>query len=167
MQAARPMRSSGCWTSTTSSLRSTTNSKQTMSDTPRTDEAVSQILQTSQHERVKADFARELERELIQLYEQYDELVADHRAVIDQCNVSELQAGVLKNKLTPLEAENAELRRTHQGGQTGVECAELAAQNHTLRVQLSKAIEERKNYFKEIEFLREEINQLRLQQRVS
>ena len=138
-----------------------------MSDTPRTDEAVSQILQTSQHERVKADFARELERELIQLYEQYDELVADHRAVIDQCNVSELQAGVLQNKLTPLEAENAELRRTHQGGQTGVECAELAAQNHDLRVQLSKAVEERKNYFKEIESLWEEINQLRSQQRAS
>ena len=138
-----------------------------MSDTPRTDEAVSQILQTSQHERVKADFARELERELIQLYEQYDELVADHRAVIDQCNVSELQAGVLQNKLTPLEAENAELRRTHQGGQTGVECAELAAQNHALRVQLSKAVEERKNYFKEIESLWEEINQLRSLQRAS
>lgn len=138
-----------------------------MSDTPRTDEAVSQILQTSQHERVKADFARELERELIQLYEQYDELVADHRAVIDQCNVSELQAGVLQNKLTPLEAENAELRRTHQGGQTGVECAELAVQNHDLRVQLSKAVEERKNYFKEIESLWREINQLRSLQRVS
>ena len=138
-----------------------------MSDTPRTDEAVSQILQTSQHERVKADFARELERELIQLYEQYDELVADHRAVIDQCNVSELQAGVLQNKLTPLEAENAELRRTHQGGQTGVECAELAAQNHALRVQLSKAVEERKNYFKEIESLWREINQLRSQRQVS
>ena len=38
-----------------------------MSDTPRTDEAVSQILQTSQHERVKADFARELEREIVAL----------------------------------------------------------------------------------------------------
>ena len=54
-------------TSTTSSLRSTTNSKRTMSDTPRTDEAVKQILQTSQHERVKADFARELEREIVAL----------------------------------------------------------------------------------------------------
>ena len=138
-----------------------------MSDTPRTDEAIKQLLQTSQHERVKADFARELERELIQLYEQYDELVADHRAVIDQCNVSELQAGVLQNKLTPLEAENAELQRTHQGGQTGVECAELAAQNHALRVQLSKAVEERKNYFKEIESLWREINQLRSQRQVS
>ena len=38
-----------------------------MSDTPRTDEAVKQILQTSQHERVKADFARELEREIVAL----------------------------------------------------------------------------------------------------
>lgn len=138
-----------------------------MSDTPRTDEAIKQLLQTSQHERVKADFARELERELIQLYEQYDELVSDHRAVVDQCNVSELRVGVLQNKLTPLEAENAELRRTHQGGQTGVECAELAAQNHALRVQLSKAVEERKNYFKEIESLWEEISRLRSQQRAS
>jgi hypothetical protein len=41
--------------------------EQPMSDTPRTDEAVSQILQTSQHERVKADFARELEREIVAL----------------------------------------------------------------------------------------------------
>ena len=40
-----------------------------MSDTPRTDAAVRQILQTSQHERVKADFARELEREIEQLGE--------------------------------------------------------------------------------------------------
>lgn len=138
-----------------------------MSDTPRTDAAIRQLLQVSRPDRVSADFARELERELIQLYEQYDELVADHRAVIDQCNVSELQAGVLQNKLTPLEAENAELRRTHQGGQTGIECAELAAQNHALRVQLSKAVEERKNYFKEIESLWREINQLRSLQRVS
>ena len=38
-----------------------------MSDTPRTDEAVKQLLQTSQHERVKADFARELEREIAYL----------------------------------------------------------------------------------------------------
>jgi hypothetical protein len=138
-----------------------------MSDTPRTDEAVKQLLQTSQYERVKADFARELERELIQLYEQYDELISDHRAVVDQCNVSELRAGVLQNKLTPLEAENAELRRTHQGGQTGVECAELAAQNHALRVQLSEASTQRANYFQEIQNLREEISRLRWQQRVS
>ena len=117
--------------------------------------------------RVKADFARELERELIQLYEQYDELVADHRAVIDQCNVSELQAGVLQNKLTPLEAENAELRRTHQGGQTGVECAELVAQNHALRKQLSETSEQRKSYFQEIQNLREEISRLRWQQPAS
>ena len=41
--------------------------EQPMSDTPRTDEAVKQILQTSQHERVKADFARELEREIVAL----------------------------------------------------------------------------------------------------
>ena len=40
-----------------------------MSDTPRTDEAVKQLLQTSQHERVKADFARELEREIAGLGE--------------------------------------------------------------------------------------------------
>ena len=38
-----------------------------MSDTPRTDEAIKQLLQTSQHERVKADFARELEREITRL----------------------------------------------------------------------------------------------------
>jgi hypothetical protein len=36
-----------------------------------------------------------------------------------------------------------------------------------LRVQLSKAVEERKNYFKEIESLWREINQLRSQRQVS
>ena len=45
-----------------------------MSDTPRTDEAVKQILQTSQHERVKADFARELEREIERLKAQLNQL---------------------------------------------------------------------------------------------
>ena len=44
-----------------------------MSDTPRTDEAIKQLLQTSQHERVKADFARELEREIALREEQYAE----------------------------------------------------------------------------------------------
>ena len=138
-----------------------------MSDTPRTDEAVSQILQTSQHERVKADFARELERELWQLEEQYNELAADYRVVLDQCNASEWKVGTLQNKLAPLEAENAELRKTHAGGQTGIECAELAAQNHALRVQLSETIEQRKKHFQEIQNLREEISRLRWQQRVS
>ena len=38
-----------------------------MSDTPRTDAAVKELLQTSQHERVKAEFARELEREVAKL----------------------------------------------------------------------------------------------------
>jgi hypothetical protein len=38
-----------------------------MSDTPRTDEAVKQLLQTSQHERVSAEFARKLEREVARL----------------------------------------------------------------------------------------------------
>lgn len=38
-----------------------------MSDTPRTDEAVKQLLQTSRPERVSADFARELEREVARL----------------------------------------------------------------------------------------------------
>ena len=116
---------------------------------------------------MKADFARELERELIQLDQQYNELADNYRDVNERCNASECKAGILQNKLAPLEAENAELRRTHQGGQTGIECAELAAQNHALRVQLSKAVEERKNYFKEIESLWEEINQLRSQQRAS
>ena len=38
-----------------------------MSDTPLTDAAVKELLQTSQHERVKAEFARELEREVARL----------------------------------------------------------------------------------------------------
>lgn len=38
-----------------------------MSDTPRTDAAVKDLLQTSQHERVKAEFARQLEREVARL----------------------------------------------------------------------------------------------------
>ena len=138
-----------------------------MSDTPRTDEAVKQILQTSQHERVRADFARELELEIFHWSIEFNELREDYREASDGWRASSLEAGILKNKLETLQAENAELRRTHQGGQTGIECAELAAQNHALRVQLSKAVEERKNYFKEIESLWEEINQLRSQQRAS
>lgn len=138
-----------------------------MSDTPRTDAAVKQLLQVSRPERVSVDFARELERKLWQLEEQYNELAADYRVVLDQCNASEWKAGTLQNKLAPLEAENAELRRTHQGGQTGVECAELAAQNHALRKQLSETSEQRKSYFQEIQNLREEISRLRWQQRAS
>ena len=141
--------------------------EQPMSDTPRTDEAVSQILQTSQHERVKADFARELELEIFHWSIEFNELREDYREASDGWRASSLEAGILKNKLETLQAENAELRKTHAGGQTGIECSELAAQNHTLRVQLSKAVEERKNYFKEIESLWEEINQLRSQQRAS
>ena len=136
-------------------------------DTPRTDEAVKQILQTSQHERVKADFARRLEREWYDLATRYDEMAEGQTELEKWAREATHEAGILKNKIAPLEAENAELRRTHQGGQTGVECAELAAQNHDLRVQLSKAVEERKNYFKEIESLWREINQLRSQRQVS
>ena len=54
--------------------------EQPMSDTPRTDEAVKQILQTSQHERVKADFARELEREIERLKAQVTQLRSLQRA---------------------------------------------------------------------------------------
>ena len=53
--------------------------EQPMSDTPRTDEAVSQILQTSQHERVKADFARELEREIVALAAELTRLRSQQR----------------------------------------------------------------------------------------
>lgn len=38
-----------------------------MSDTPMTDAAVKELLQTSQHERVSAEFARKLEREVARL----------------------------------------------------------------------------------------------------
>ena len=51
-----------------------------MSDTPRTDAAVSQILQTSQHERVRADFARELEREIVALAAELTRLRSLQRA---------------------------------------------------------------------------------------
>ena len=138
-----------------------------MSDTPRTDAAIRQLLQVSRPDRVSADFARELERELIQLDRQYDKLADDYRDVNALRTASEMEAGMLAIKLAPLEAENAELRRTHQGGQTGIECAELAAQNHALRVQLSETIEQRKNYSQEIRKLQEELTQLRSQQRAS
>ena len=35
-----------------------------MSDTPRTDAAILDVLQSGPHQKVKADFARQLEREL-------------------------------------------------------------------------------------------------------
>ncbi len=138
-----------------------------MSDTPRTDAAIKQLLQVSRPERVSVNFARELERELIQLEQQYDELADNYRDVNARCNAYELEVGLLKNELAPLETENAELRRTHQGGQTAIECAELAAQNHALRKQLSETSEQRKSYFQEIQNLREEISRLRWQQRAS
>ena len=50
-----------------------------MSDTPRTDAAVKQLLQTSQHERVKADFARELEREIVRLAAELTRLRSQQR----------------------------------------------------------------------------------------
>ena len=53
--------------------------EQPMSDTPRTDEAIKQLLQTSQHERVKADFARELEREVVALAAEVTRLRSQQR----------------------------------------------------------------------------------------
>jgi hypothetical protein len=41
-----------------------------MSETPRTDAAVKQLLQVSRPERVSAEFARELEREIVVLRQQ-------------------------------------------------------------------------------------------------
>ena len=50
-----------------------------MSDTPRTDEAVKQLLQTSRPERVSADFARELEREVVALAAELTRLRSQQR----------------------------------------------------------------------------------------
>jgi predicted transcriptional regulator len=50
-----------------------------MSDTPRTDAAVKQLLQVSRPERVSVDFARELEREIARLTEQINQLRAQER----------------------------------------------------------------------------------------
>jgi hypothetical protein len=53
-----------------------------MSDTPRTDAAILDVLQSGQHYKVKADFARKLERESQQLSEQYDELWDEYRQAV-------------------------------------------------------------------------------------
>ena len=135
-----------------------------MSDTPRTDAAVKQILQTSQHERVKADFARELEREIALREEKYAEDYRDLAAAYTEVCFA---ADKFKNKLGPLEAENAELRSTHAGGQTGVECAELAAQNNTLRSELGKTLQERTNLWEQVQNLKAEFIRLRSQRQVS
>jgi hypothetical protein len=45
-----------------------------MSETPLTDAAVREILQTGQHPKVKADFAREMERRLAAITKQRDDL---------------------------------------------------------------------------------------------
>ena len=50
-----------------------------MSDTPRTDAAVKQLLQTSQPERVAADLARELEREVAPLTAELNQLRLQQR----------------------------------------------------------------------------------------
>lgn len=45
-----------------------------MSETPLTDAAVREILQTGQHPKVKAEFARDLERRLAAVTKQRDEM---------------------------------------------------------------------------------------------
>jgi plasmid maintenance system killer protein len=45
-----------------------------MTDTPLTDAAVKEVLQTGQHAKVKAEFAREMERRLAAITKQRDEL---------------------------------------------------------------------------------------------
>jgi hypothetical protein len=45
-----------------------------MSETPLTDAAVREILQTGQHPKVKAEFARELEKRLAAITKQRDDL---------------------------------------------------------------------------------------------
>jgi len=45
-----------------------------MTDTPLTDAAVREILQTGQHPKVKAEFARDLERRLAAVIKQRDEM---------------------------------------------------------------------------------------------
>ena len=65
-----------------------------MSDTPLTDAAVKELLQTSQHERVKAEFARELEREIVRSHQEIRDL-------------QELERDALKdiNRITQLEVK--------------------------------------------------------------
>jgi hypothetical protein len=51
-----------------------------MSDTPRTDAAIRQLLQVSRPDRVSADFARELEREIARLTAELTQLRSQQRA---------------------------------------------------------------------------------------
>ncbi len=77
-----------------------------MSDTPRTDEAVRQLLQTSQHERVSAEFARKLEREVTRLFARKleREVARLHQEIRD---LQELKRDALKdiNRITQLEVK--------------------------------------------------------------
>jgi sigma54-dependent transcription regulator len=50
-----------------------------MSDTPRTDAAIRQLLQVSRPDRVSADFARELEREIARLTAELNQLRSQER----------------------------------------------------------------------------------------
>ena len=50
-----------------------------MSDTPRTDAAIRQLLQVSRPDRVSADFARELEREIARLTAELNQLRSQQR----------------------------------------------------------------------------------------
>jgi plasmid maintenance system killer protein len=45
-----------------------------MSETPLTDDAVKEVLQTGQHAKVKAEFAREMEKRLAAITKQRDDL---------------------------------------------------------------------------------------------
>ena len=46
-----------------------------MSDTPRTDAAILDVLQSGQHYKVKAEFARQLEREVVELDQRIESLI--------------------------------------------------------------------------------------------
>jgi hypothetical protein len=50
-----------------------------VTDTPLTDAAVKEVLQTGQHAKVKADFAREMEREIARLTAELTQLRSQQR----------------------------------------------------------------------------------------
>ena len=114
-----------------------------MSETPRTDAHVRQLADFLRHPHW-IEFARKLERELAELNAQFDEELEDSRWASSNLQFWELKAKMAESRLKELEAFNIELQRTHQGGQTGVECAELQAQNNALRHELGLAHQMRK-----------------------
>ena len=88
---------------------------------------------------MKNETTESLKARIEELEDQITELIREESAASSQAHRMGIELNMAKVRLAQLEAFNIQLQATHQGGQTGVECAELQAQNNTLRHELGLA----------------------------